>query len=228
MPLPRCYLDVAVDGKPLGRVVVELRTDVVPRTCENFRCLCTGERGPGMSYAGSPFHRVIRGFMVQGDDITKHDGTGGRSIYGQRFDDEGFELRHDRAGVLSMANAGPNTNGSQFFITTAPAPHLDGKHVVFGSVVQGMDVVRLVESQLVDPKTNRPFASVLITRCGQLIFVPAKKREQEDDSSESRSDSSESSDSDGSDSDSSNKSTSSKESKQEAQETLAEQLAKQA
>ena len=197
MPLPRCFLDVTADDKPLGRIVVELRTDVVPKTCENFRVLCTGERGPDLCYAGSPFHRIIQGFMVQGGDITKGDGTGGRSIYGARFADEGFVLRHDRAGVLSMANAGPDTNGSQFFITTAAAPHLDGKHVVFGSVVQGMEVVRLVEGQLVDPK-SRPFAKVVIKRCGELAFVPSTKAEHSESESGSSSSGSSSSSSSGS------------------------------
>ena len=192
MPLPRCFLDVTADDKPLGRIVVELRPDVVPKTCENFRVLCTGERGTDLCYAGSPFHRIIQGFMVQGGDITKGDGTGGRSIYGARFADEGFALRHDRAGVLSMANAGPDTNGSQFFITTAPAPHLDGKHVVFGSVVQGMEVVRAVEGQLVDAK-SRPFARVVVQRCGELAFVPSTKPEHSESESGSESGSSSSS-----------------------------------
>lgn len=189
MPLPRCFLDVTADDKPLGRIVVELRSDVVPKTCDNFRVLCTGERGADLCYAGSPFHRIIQGFMVQGGDITKGDGTGGRSIYGARFADEGFALRHDRAGVLSMANAGPDTNGSQFFITTAPAPHLDGKHVVFGSVVQGMDVVRLIEGQLVDPK-SRPFTKIVVQRCGELVFVPGPKAEPGESESGSESGSS--------------------------------------
>ncbi|HEY2826762.1 MAG TPA: peptidylprolyl isomerase [Pirellulales bacterium] len=163
--LPRCYLDITADGKPLGRVVIELRSDVVPQTAENFRALCTGEKGFG--YKGSPFHRIIPGFMCQGGDFTAGNGTGGKSIYGAKFADENFTLRHSGLGDVSMANAGPNTNGSQFFISTVKNDFLDGKHVVFGKVVSGMDVVKKMESYGSAP-AGTTSAKIVVADCGEV------------------------------------------------------------
>lgn len=161
---PRCFFDITANGEMLGRIVVELRADVAPKTAENFRALCTGEHGFG--YKGSPFHRVIPGFMLQGGDFTRMNGTGGRSIYGDRFADENFNLKHTGPGVLSMANAGRNTNGSQFFICTVPTPWLDGAHVVFGHVVEGMDVVAKVEA--LGSRSGATAKQILVADCGQL------------------------------------------------------------
>jgi peptidylprolyl isomerase len=163
---PKVAMDVTIGGEPAGTIEAELFADVVPKTAENFRVLCSGEQGEELSYAGSPFHRIIPGFMIQGGDFTNGNGTGGKSIYGEKFEDESFELKHTEAGLLSMANAGPNTNGSQFFITVAPTPWLDGRHVVFGKVTSGMDVVEAMEEQ--GSRQGRTKSAVMMSDCRVL------------------------------------------------------------
>jgi peptidylprolyl isomerase len=163
---PRVALEVRIGDEAAGTLVLELFKDVTPKTAENFRALCTGEKGEDMCYAGSPFHRIIPDFMIQGGDFTKGNGTGGKSIYGDRFPDENFEIKHTEAGQLSMANAGPNTNGSQFFITLAATPWLDGKHVVFGKLLSGGDVLRAIER--LGSASGKPSAQVTVAGCGEL------------------------------------------------------------
>ena len=170
--LLQVFFDITIGGRSAGRVEMVLRSDIAPKTAENFRCLCTGEKGTGKSgkplhYKGSSFHRVIQNFMLQGGDFTMGNGCGGESIYGNKFADENFKLKHDRPFLLSMANAGPNTNGSQFFITTVQTPHLDGKHCVFGMVTSGMEVVKSVEA-VGDARSGATSQPVVIADCGQL------------------------------------------------------------
>ena len=164
MARPKVYFDITIADQPAGRIVFELFNDVVPKTAENFRALCVGHQAG--HYQGSIFHRVIPSFMLQGGDFTNHNGTGGRSIYGHKFEDENFKLKHDKAGLLSMANAGKNTNGSQFFITTVLTPWLDGKHVVFGQVVEGMDLVRKIEACGTD--SGRTTKKIAIAKSGEM------------------------------------------------------------
>lgn len=160
----KVFLDIAINNNYVGRIQIELFTDIVPNTAENFRSICTGDRG--LIYKGCKFHRVIPNFMLQSGDITNNNGTGGISIYGRTFNDENFILRHDRAGLLSMANSGPNTNSSQFFITTVATPWLDGKHVVFGRVINGMNIVTEIES--LGTQSGDTYQNIVITNCGQL------------------------------------------------------------
>ncbi|XP_018014269.1 peptidyl-prolyl cis-trans isomerase D [Hyalella azteca] len=168
---PRVFLDITIGGEKVGRIVLELDSVQFPKTAENFRALCTGEKGTGkmghpLHYKGCTFHRVISNFMVQGGDFTNHDGTGGESIYGEKFEDEGFGMKHSGRGILSMANAGPGTNGSQFFITCTDTHHLDNKHVAFGQVLHGIGVVGVIEkTEVMDEK---PLQRVEIADCGEL------------------------------------------------------------
>ncbi|OBZ78209.1 Peptidyl-prolyl cis-trans isomerase [Grifola frondosa] len=158
------FFDITINDQPAGRVIFKLFDDVVPKTAKNFRELATGEHGFG--YQGSSFHRIIPNFMLQGGDFTRGNGTGGKSIYGEKFADENFQLKHTKPGILSMANAGKNTNGSQFFITTVTTSWLDGAHVVFGEVVEGFDIVKKVES--LGSASGTPKAKIVIAKSGTV------------------------------------------------------------
>ncbi|CAG4921080.1 unnamed protein product [Colias eurytheme] len=161
---PQVYFDICVDRQKIGRIIMMLRADIVPKTAENFRVLCTHEKGFG--YQGSSFHRIIPDFMCQGGDFTNHNGRGGKSIYGNKFEDENFILKHTGPGILSMVNSGPNTNGSQFFICAAKTEWLDGKHVVFGHVISGLDVLKKMER--FGSKGGTTFVKVTLSNCGEL------------------------------------------------------------
>lgn len=174
----KVFFDVEIGGVDSGRIVMGLYGKTVPKTAENFRALCTGEKGVGRSgkklhYEGSSFHRVIPQFMIQGGDFTNGDGTGGESIYGEKFEDENFKLKHKKPFVLSMANAGPGTNGSQFFITTEKTPWLDGKHVVFGEVLEGTDLVKKLESN--GSPSGKPKVPLNILKSGELSMEEETK-----------------------------------------------------
>lgn len=169
---PVVFFDVSIAGRPQGRIKMELFRDMVPRTAENFRQFCTGEfqrQGVPIGYKGCSFHRVIKGFMLQGGDFRNGDGTGKISIYGDSFEDENFEIKHSGAGLLSMANSGPNTNGCQFFLTCAKTDHLDGKHVVFGKILdrESMLVIRKCENTPTNPQ-DKPILPIVIDECGEL------------------------------------------------------------
>eukprot|EP00540_Astrosyne_radiata_P019571 CAMPEP_0116851072 /NCGR_PEP_ID=MMETSP0418-20121206/16509_1 /TAXON_ID=1158023 /ORGANISM="Astrosyne radiata, Strain 13vi08-1A" /LENGTH=167 /DNA_ID=CAMNT_0004483033 /DNA_START=16 /DNA_END=519 /DNA_ORIENTATION=+ len=166
--MARVYFDIAVGDAAPARLIMSLYKDKLPRTVENFRALCTGEKGFG--YAGSKFHRVIKGFMAQGGDFTAGNGTGGKSIYGRTFDDEGFPVKHTKRGQLSMANAGRNTNGSQFFLTFVPCSHLDGRHVVFGEVEGDETSQKLLDTieSLGNPRDGPPLKTITVVSSGEL------------------------------------------------------------
>ncbi|XP_021534609.2 NK-tumor recognition protein [Neomonachus schauinslandi] len=204
---PQCHFDIEINREPVGRIMFQLFSDICPKTCKNFLCLCSGEKGLGkttgkkLCYKGSTFHRVVKNFMIQGGDFSEGNGKGGESIYGGYFKDENFILKHDRAFLLSMANRGKHTNGSQFFITTKPAPHLDGVHVVFGLVISGFEVIEQIENLKTDA-ASRPYADVRVIDCGVLatkstkdVFEKKRKKPTHSEDLDSSSNSSSSSES---------------------------------
>jgi cyclophilin family peptidyl-prolyl cis-trans isomerase len=159
------FFDIGINNKKIGKIVIKLFDSIVPYTCKNFKELCISKK-----YKGSPFHRIIKDFMIQGGDFTRGNGTGGMSIYGEKFEDENFDIPHDRPYLLSMANSGPNTNGSQFFITTSETPHLDGKHVVFGEIIKGFELIDKLNAIETD-ENDRPVYNVIIMNCGIVNFI---------------------------------------------------------
>jgi peptidylprolyl isomerase len=178
---PKVFFDITIGGEHIGRIVMLLYADTTPKTAKNFLQLCTGEvesDGQKLHYKNCSFHRVIKGFMIQGGDFTNHNGTGGKSIYGAKFADENFKVKHTTGGLLSMANSGPGTNGSQFFITSGPTPHLDGKHVVFGRVIEGMDIFDKIENTPCGAN-DKPISDVLISDCGVLTPPEAETEKEE-------------------------------------------------
>ncbi|KAI8969860.1 cyclophilin-like domain-containing protein [Trametes punicea] len=194
MVRPRVFFDITIDNQPAGRIIFELFNDTAPKTCENFRALCTGEKGLSpiserpLYYKSSIIHRSIKDFMIQGGDFTKRNGTGGESIYGGPFPDEDLSRPLDSAGLLCMANKGPNTNNSQFFITLRDCPHLNGKHVVFGRVIRGFEVLERIAEVPTDEK-DRPRAPIVIANCGELVLRSQSRQKKPEPKSESASES---------------------------------------
>jgi len=171
MSNPRVWMDITIDGGAMGRIVIELFADKVPKTAENFRMLCTGEKGVGRSgtklhYKGCKFHRIIPHFIVQSGDFIAHDGSQNESVYGNRFEDENFVVKHSEPGIVSMANSGRNSNGGQFFITLVKAPWLDGRHVAFGKVTEGLDIIDKI--QAAGTCSGAPRQTIIISDCGEL------------------------------------------------------------
>jgi len=180
---PKVFMDIKIEGQPKGRLVIELYSDKVPKTAENFRRLCIGDAGLAKSlrvplhYKGTPFHRIVPGFMCQGGDITRRNGMGGESIYGPQFEDENFKVPHNKVGTVSMANRGPNTNGSQFFITTKVCNQLNGGYVAFGQLIEGFDLLEEMEACGTKTDQGTPTKKIIISNCGELKPEPETKSE---------------------------------------------------